>query len=160
MSIYLFEIVTKKEDFLSEWAWGLTIIISVYVSGNFHSHLIDPTFSIHERLIFSAISLYRLMTVMSFPYNLILIVRMGNIYHLMLIGVSAIFTHFTGNVMVVPVVFVSTDCMGYFIVCLFTLRAYITGYFVVLCMRLMIVCAIPSFVFGLFRVWYDLLSLA
>lgn len=67
------------------------------------------------------------MTVMSFPYNLILIVRMGNIYHLMLIGVSAIFTHFTGNVMVVHVVFVSTDCMRFLIVCLFTLPAYITG---------------------------------
>lgn len=51
------------------------------------------------------------MTVMNFPYNLILIVGMENICHLMLIGVFAIFTHFTGNVMAISEVFVNTDCM-------------------------------------------------
>jgi len=43
---------------------------------------------------------------MSFLYNLILIVMMENICHLMLIELSVIFTHFTGNVMVV---FVNTE---------------------------------------------------
>lgn len=58
-----------------------------------HSFLTNPWDS---NLLFMPIQC-RLMTDMSFPHNLILIVRMENIYHLMLIGVSAIFTHFTGN---------------------------------------------------------------
>lgn len=46
----------------------------------------------------------RSMTVMSFPHNLILIVKMENIYHLMLIGASVIFTHFTGTLMTMSAV--------------------------------------------------------
>lgn len=48
------------------------------------------------------------MTVMSFPYNLILIVMMENIFHLMLIELSAIFTHFTGNVALMAALVVAT----------------------------------------------------
>ena len=51
--------------------------------------------SLEAKISFYAL-ICRLMTVMNSPCNLILIVRMANIYRLMLIGVSAISTHFIG----------------------------------------------------------------
>jgi hypothetical protein len=50
---------------------------------------------------------------MSFHCNLILIVTMENIYHLMLIGMSAIFTHFIGDILSVSAVYID-DCTVFF----------------------------------------------
>jgi len=56
----------------------------------------------------------RLMIVMSFHCNLILIVTMENIYHLMLIGMSEIFTHFIGNILSVSAVYIADRTVFFF----------------------------------------------
>ena len=91
----------------------------------------------------------RLMTVMSFPCNLTLIVRMENIYHLTLIGMSAIFTHFIGNVVVVASVFVA-DCMIFYLGCssidLSFHDFFRSSCFMIFYLVIVIWCMMPNFV--------------
>ena len=102
----------------------------------------------------------RLMTAMSFPCNLTLIVRMENIYHLMLIGMSAIFTHFIGNVVVMTAVFVA-DCMVFYLGCSSSDLSFHDFFrscpcFMIFYLVIVIWCMIPNFIFDFLEVTFSI----
>lgn len=102
---------TMKEHCLLEKTLAFAIIISFYLSVT-EFFTFDEGIELLYRIYtwkfeFSCFLSCRLMIVMSFRCNLILIETMENIYHLMLIGMSAIFTHFIGNISSVSAVYVA-----------------------------------------------------
>jgi len=94
-----------KEYFLLERSWALLSFTYLSMRSSL-MEMVKLSFQYMEVYLFFLLPC-RLMTVMSFPCNSTLIVRMENIYHPRLIGMSAIFTHFIGNVVVMAAAFVA-----------------------------------------------------